>query len=255
MMVVGTAHEQDTFDREPDAKRRLVVTSVAVPLSTVPPPPPPGTDSEGAGGRGAGGGGAGSVHWGEDWNNEQSSNAAPPGRRSRLMLLSANPEIKQRSRKIFGFMQGYLQKSKTEAEGKTDRDLRRERVESKVEQSIKKDRSELDEAAIQRIQIEKTTQRQQKEKLISQCDRIRDLIELIRKNDKEHQFQNFLRTDTRPTIYFLPRKLNNPANRLVEEQIRISQLKKTEIDEALSSLQKEIPALSEITDLEVGGLH
>lgn len=236
MVVVGTPHSQDEENREPDAKRRLVVTSVAVPLLG-------GTTST-SNDSGPDGGNTG-VHWGEDWNEQQSNNAVgPAARRSRLLAIS-NPQIKQRNRKLFGFMQGYLQKSKSEAEEKTDQDKKRESIENKVEQSIKRDRSELDEAAIHRIQAEKSSQREQKENLIRQCDQIRSLIELIQTNEKQHRLRNFLRTDSKPSIYFLPRKLNANTNKAVEEQIRISQAQKSEIDATLSLLQKQVPSLAE----------
>jgi len=117
-----------------------------------------------------------------------------------------NNEVKKRSQRLFGMLLGTLTKFKNESQNKTEAEIKREQIEQKLQEKLKKDHEEL----VEKMKREEQERKEKiaREKREAEEKRINDLKECW-KNQKRN-LANFLCTTTEPPLYYLPAKLSQP---------------------------------------------
>ncbi|CAG8556210.1 4940_t:CDS:2 [Cetraspora pellucida] len=127
-----------------------------------------------------------------------------------------NKEVKKRSRKMFGVLLDTLTKFKNESQNKTEAEIKREQIERKLQEKLKKEHEEL-------VENIKKEEQERKERIV----RERREAEEKRTNEarvcwatQKKNLANFLRTNTQPSLYYLPAKMSQSVVQTIAIQKR-----------------------------------
>ncbi|KAK4884364.1 hypothetical protein RN001_000635 [Aquatica leii] len=136
-----------------------------------------------------------------------------PSRQDALAAQSTDEKSKARNRRMFGALLGTLQKFQQEETKLKSKEQKRAQVEKKIEEDeirekaeIKKERQELffnrkqKQAEIKMIELKMTRMR-----------------EYAAWEERQKPRSNFILTKTKPHIYYLPRRINEPTKALLEK--------------------------------------
>jgi hypothetical protein len=147
-------------------------------------------------------------------SSEFSRHNTEDAKRPRLDMT--NNEVKKRSQRLFGVLLGTLTKFKNEAQNKTEAEIKREQIDQKLQEKLKKDHEEL----VEKMKREEQERKEKiaREKREAEEKRINDLKECW-KNQKRN-LANFLCTTTEPPLYYLPAKLSQPMLETIAVQKR-----------------------------------
>lgn len=134
----------------------------------------------------------------------------------RPRLDMSNNEVKKRSQRLFGMLLGTLTKFKNESQNKSEAEIKREQIDQKLQEKLKKDHEEL----VEKMKREEQERKEKiaREKKEAEEKRINDLKECW-KNQKRN-LANFLCTTTEPPLYYLPAKLSQPMLETIAVQKR-----------------------------------
>uniref|UniRef100_A0A1D1YF59 Uncharacterized protein C26F1.02 n=1 Tax=Anthurium amnicola TaxID=1678845 RepID=A0A1D1YF59_9ARAE len=134
----------------------------------------------------------------------------------RPRLDMTNNEVKKRSQRLFGVLLGTLTKFKNESQNKTEAEIKREQIDQKLQEKLKKDHDEL----VEKMKREEQERKEKiaREKREAEEKRINDLKECW-KNQKRN-LANFLCTTTEPPLYYLPARLSQPMLETITVQKR-----------------------------------
>ncbi|RIA94769.1 pinin/SDK/memA/ protein conserved region-domain-containing protein [Glomus cerebriforme] len=134
----------------------------------------------------------------------------------RPRLDMTNNEVKKRSQRLFGVLLGTLTKFKNESQNKTEAEIKREQIDQKLQEKLKKDHEEL----VEKMKREEQERKEKvaREKREAEEKRINDLKECW-KNQKRN-LANFLCTTTEPPLYYLPARLSQPMLETIAVQKR-----------------------------------
>jgi len=134
----------------------------------------------------------------------------------RPRLDMTNNEVKKRSQRLFGMLLGTLTKFKNESQNKTEAEIKREQIDQKLQEKLKKDHEEL----VEKMKREEQERKEKiaREKREAEEKRINDLKECW-KNQKRN-LANFLCTTTEPPLYYLPARLSQPMLETIAVQKR-----------------------------------
>jgi len=145
-------------------------------------------------------------------------------------------KLKERNKKMFGFLLGTLQQFKKDMSVKSEAHSRREQIEMKVEAKVVEEQDKLIE--------------QHKQLLVEKKQKAEALKEAIRKKEEEKEQQlltlqwkrhrqllsNFIKTKTQPSIFYLPIRHNSVTAELLKAS-------KSDFEE---SYQKKISELNSV---------
>ncbi|CAB4388536.1 hypothetical protein RhiirA5_353828 [Rhizophagus irregularis] len=147
-------------------------------------------------------------------SSEISRHNTEEAKRPRLDMT--NNEVKKRSQRIFGMLLGTLTKFKNESQNKTEAEIKREQIDQKLQEKLKKDHEEL----VEKMKREEQERKEKiaREKREAEEKRINDLKECW-KNQKRN-LANFLCTTTEPPLYYLPARLSQPMLETIAVQKR-----------------------------------
>ncbi|KAK9766182.1 hypothetical protein K7432_004919 [Basidiobolus ranarum] len=142
--------------------------------------------------------------------------------------LVEDKEVKRRGQRMFGMLLGTLNKIKDQSKHKSEAEIKREKLEQKLQEKLKKEKEELAE----KVKVE---QESRKEKILAQ----RKVDERKRKGELRENLKNqknklagFLKTKTTPALYYLPAK---PSGRHMDT---IAEQKKT-VEEEFKKLEEQ----------------
>ncbi|KAI8819991.1 pinin/SDK/memA/ protein conserved region-domain-containing protein [Fimicolochytrium jonesii] len=155
--------------------------------------------------------------------------------------LSMDENLTKRSRRMFGILNGTLQKAAKSTTRKTEAEKRREEIEQKLQEKLKKEKEEL------AVQVEQDFKERS---AMMKAKREQEDQERIEKT-KEHikaQIRNtshFLKTHNgrRSQIYYLPKEHNDKTTQLLLEAKRKAALNTTN--------ESSAPATAEHTGMDV----
>uniref|UniRef100_A0A915J4P6 Pinin/SDK/MemA protein domain-containing protein n=1 Tax=Romanomermis culicivorax TaxID=13658 RepID=A0A915J4P6_ROMCU len=148
-----------------------------------------------------------------------------------------------RNRRMFGLLLGTLEKFKKEEDGKQhfrDQERRQKEIDQKLEDAKRKDQMDLRREREKLIEKKRKQQQelrllQRKKAVISATE---NQIQLL------HRFQNFIQTQTKPPIFFMPAKhtirtieLQKKSQKRLEEMIK---RKKEELEQELKSIDSNL---------------
>ncbi|XP_064622582.1 pinin-like [Lineus longissimus] len=150
-----------------------------------------------------------------------------------------------RNRRMFGLLLGTLQRFKDDSQEKQDRDKRRRDIELKLEERAVQEREDVKK---ERQMLFNARKRKQQE--LRQLETKMELVKLQKDWEREtKKLSNFIRTKTRPHIYYLPKEL-------IPSTIRKQQDTRKFIDELVTKrrkkLEEEIEALVRVREEEHG---
>ncbi|RUS18472.1 pinin/SDK/memA/ protein conserved region-domain-containing protein [Endogone sp. FLAS-F59071] len=132
----------------------------------------------------------------------------------RPRLDTTNPDVRKRGQRMFANILGTLTKFKNEAQHKSEAEIKREQIEQKLQEKLKRERDELSSKM-------RREEEQRKAKLIEQkrLDEERKINEVRNATRKQRsRLANFLLTDAVPRLHYLPAKLTDDMTRQIESQ-------------------------------------
>lgn len=139
-----------------------------------------------------------------------------PSRLKRDVITKTDDKTKSRNKRMFGMLLGTLQKFKDDSSQKTEKDIRREEINKKLEEAEKKEKEEL---FSQRKEL--FTERRAKQAELRLLQRKVDMAELQEEWDKHgEKLSHYIMTKANPPIFYLPAKLNDKTQKLLEESTR-----------------------------------
>ncbi|KAI7871728.1 pinin/SDK/memA/ protein conserved region-domain-containing protein [Spinellus fusiger] len=158
---------------------------------------------------------------------QETSPVAEEPKRPRLQL---NADGKQRHQRLFGVLLGTLNKFKDESEHKSEAEIKRQAIESKLQEKLANEKKELN----QEIQAEREHKLQAIEARKRQSQRtLEDKREAAALKQKELQAR-FLMTSTEPRLCYQPSTLTSTQREQTDQQL-----------EAVKEAQKEYEARQE----------
>ncbi|CAG8551598.1 22417_t:CDS:2 [Dentiscutata erythropus] len=151
-----------------------------------------------------------------------------------------NKEVKKRSRKMFGVLLDTLTKFKNESQNKTEAEIKREQLERKLQDKLKKEHEEL----VENIRRE---EQERRERIV------REKREAEEKRTNETNLANFLRTNTQPSLYYLPAKMSQSALQTIAIQKRQVALESSSLISHSENENNEESSI--INDFEITGFN
>ncbi|RHZ89763.1 hypothetical protein Glove_11g72 [Diversispora epigaea] len=147
-------------------------------------------------------------------SNELSRQNTEETKRPRLDIKDA--EVKKRGQRIFGVLLGTLTKFKNDIQNKTEADIKREQIVQKTQDKLKKEHEEL----VNKMKKEEEERKEKiaKEKKEAEEKRLKELQECWTTQKKN--LANFLRTNTEPSLYYLPARVSQPMVETIARQKR-----------------------------------
>ncbi|RIB05922.1 pinin/SDK/memA/ protein conserved region-domain-containing protein [Gigaspora rosea] len=127
-----------------------------------------------------------------------------------------NKEVKKRSRKMFGVLLDTLTKFKNESQNKTEAEIKREQIERKLQEKLKKEHEELQE----NIRREEQERRERIVREKREAEEKRTNEAKICWATQKKNLANFLRTSTQPSLYYLPAKMSQSVMQTIAIQKR-----------------------------------
>lgn len=139
-----------------------------------------------------------------------------PSREDVLLAQTPDEESRARNKRIFGQLLGTLQKFCQEESRLKPKEEKKKEIEKKLEQQEKMEREKL---RMERQNLFSDRKRKQLEikALEIKMYKVRDLAAW---EESKKPLANFIRTKTKPYIYYLPKKLNSR----MEEKLRQSKI-------------------------------
>jgi hypothetical protein len=143
-------------------------------------------------------------------NSDDHSPKSATLKRPRLDLQ--NKEFKDRGKRMLGMIFNTLNQFKKDTSEKTDAEKRREEIENKLQERLKKEKKDLEE------EIKQDDEIRRKRRIEEEKERLKNLKIYL---NKQNTFKtNFIKTKSTPHIYYLPAVLNDETKKLLEEQKR-----------------------------------
>lgn len=171
---------------------------------------------------------------------------APEEVERRKVILESQKSDKRvfdRNKRMFGMLMGTLERFKSEETDRERLTIKRSRIEERLDQEVERERASVTQEVERMLE-----QRQHKERLLDKADLRLDILDRFEGWDSTHRHLcNFIRTETKPKIFWLPKEHNPVTERRLKETRdyyglcraeRTAKLKK-EIDE-LDGEQKEV---------------
>lgn len=172
-----------------------------------------------------------------------------PSREDVLLAQSADEESRARNKRMFGCLLGTLQKFCQEESRLKPKEEKKKEIEKKLEQQEKLER--------EKMRMEKQTlfsDRRRKQLEIKALEikmyKVRDLAAW---EESKKPLRNFIKTKTKPHIYYVPKKLNSKAEeKLKESKLDVEKMiekKRKDVDEEIKEIEarfkRDIKALEE----------
>ncbi|KAJ3090992.1 hypothetical protein HK102_001991 [Quaeritorhiza haematococci] len=152
-------------------------------------------------------------------HNRHSGSGAPSGQQQakRPRVDSLNPESKKRGQRLFGVLMGHLNKFKEQSTQKSEAEIRREQLEARLQEKLRKEKEELAEKV-------KRDHEERRERLLTQrqeedAKRQADMKQTWK--TQRSQLSHFIRTTSKPCIYYLPAKHNDRTLQLLADSKRL----------------------------------
>jgi len=132
------------------------------------------------------------------------------GEKPRPSLDASSKEAKSRNKRVFGLVLSTLQGFKTDLNKKSQAALRREELEQKVETKVVQEHENFTEQQKRAIQEEKEKESALREQIKKNQEEKEQLILKFKWEQQRTQLSKFIRTETKPYIYFreAPQKSN-----------------------------------------------
>ncbi|ORX60142.1 hypothetical protein BCR36DRAFT_316609 [Piromyces finnis] len=141
-------------------------------------------------------------------NNDDHSPKSATLKRPRLDLQ--NKEFKDRGKRMLGMIFNTLNQFKKDTNDKSEAEKRREEIENKLQERLKKEKKDLEE------EIKQDDEIRRKKRIEEEKERLKNLKTYL---NKQNTFKiNFIKTKSTPHIYYLPAVLNDETKKLLEEQ-------------------------------------
>ncbi|KAI9364652.1 pinin/SDK/memA/ protein conserved region-domain-containing protein [Pilaira anomala] len=160
---------------------------------------------------------------------EKNSTADEEIKRPRLELNEAG---KSRNKRLFGALLGTLNKFKDETEKTSEVDKNRREINEKLHEKLEKERRELSEKLRAR--------REEKERKLEEENKLEREKEKLRELYRQEKLANFLVTETKPALYYLPEKLTDEMvliiakqKKEIRDQISLFESKDTDMNDPL----------------------
>ncbi|RUS24259.1 pinin/SDK/memA/ protein conserved region-domain-containing protein [Jimgerdemannia flammicorona] len=132
----------------------------------------------------------------------------------RPRLDTTNPDVRKRGQRMFANILGTLTKFKNESQHKSEAEIKREQIEQKLQEKLKRERDELS------IKMRKEDE-DKKAKAIEQKKMEEEKrLNLIRNTARlqKSYLANYILTDAQPRLYYLPAKATEDMKRQIESQ-------------------------------------
>ncbi|KAK9833019.1 hypothetical protein WJX74_004615 [Apatococcus lobatus] len=159
-------------------------------------------------------------------------------KRPRQLAVTEDPSEKKKNRRMFGFLQGHLGKSREESSQFKQSEVAQKRREA-VQQADARKREEAAkarEAAKQEMIARRQAEIDKKRDLAAQVD-IKKLEIMVAQRIRHHvKLAQFLRTKAGPPLLWLPKSRLDATDKLLEQQQTILQLWQ---EQELASLEQE----------------
>ncbi|KAJ3415176.1 hypothetical protein HDV05_005456 [Chytridiales sp. JEL 0842] len=132
----------------------------------------------------------------------------------------------KRGRNLFGLIRGTLNKLKETNTQKSEAAIRREQLEQRLQEKLKQE----NEAIAEEVKKENELRRAKLEKQRQEEDERRQALAKDITNTQSQNLAHFLKTDTKPAMYFLPGKHNDKTLGLLNSNLE--KATKSKSDEA-----------------------
>lgn len=157
-----------------------------------------------------------------------------------------------RNKRMFGLLLGTLQKFRVEEDRKKDKEQKRVEIEKKLEEIAEKEKEEL-----KKERKELFLERRKRQADLRRLEYKMELVKQLEEWEKHHrQFVHFIRTKTKPHVYYLPAKHNDASQKRLNESRQaveegILKLRET-VEEEIKSIGKrrEVTVENEEEEME-----
>lgn len=141
-------------------------------------------------------------------NSDDHSPKSATLKRPRLDIQ--NKEFKDRGKRMLGMIFNTLNQFKKDTSTKSEAEKRREEIENKLQERLRKEKKDIEEEVKQDDEIRRKKRIEEEKQLLN---------DLRKYCNKQNTFKsNFIKTKSTPHIYYLPAILNEETKKILKEQ-------------------------------------
>ncbi|KAL0478689.1 hypothetical protein AKO1_008315 [Acrasis kona] len=129
-------------------------------------------------------------------------------------------KVKERGKRVMGFLMGVLNKSKNELDKSSDKLKHKEEIEKRITEREQKHDKEMAEMELVQVAAQKESKTLQMDSLDAKRKELKYALKQLEEHNQDLLTCHLLRTTTLPMIYYQPKKLTEDQQQKIDEQIK-----------------------------------